>query len=177
MDYIKELTQKLTAITNTLKEEVMNFRTNRPTTKLVENIQVDYMGTMMPIKSVATMTIELPRDIIISPWDRGVLGQVEKAIQDAKMGLSASVQGVSVRVKLPDLTEETRDELIKVVKRTGEEAKIKIRMTRDEFNKKLKELKDEDAKFRGKDDVQKQVDIANKTVDGAIEAKIKEIQE
>lgn len=174
---IKELTDRLNSITNALKEEVMNFRTNRPTTKLVENIKVDYMGTIMPLKSVATMTIELPRDIIISPWDRGVLQAVEKAILDEKMGLSASIQGNSVRVKLPDLTEERREELIKVVKRTGEEAKIKIRMTRDEFNKKLKELKDEDAKFRGKDDVQKQVDIANKTIDSLLESKIKEIQE
>lgn len=174
---IKELTDRLNSITSSLKEEVANFRTNRPTTKLVENVRVDYMGTMMPIKQVATITIEPPRDIIISPWDKGVLAQIEKAILDEKMGLSASVQGVAVRVKLPDLTEERREELIKVVKRTGEEAKIKIRMMRDEFNKKLKEVKDEDAKFRGKDDIQKQVDVANQAIDAAVESKIKEIQE
>ena len=171
------MTQKLNSITSALKEEVMNFRTNRPTTKLVENIKVDYMGSQMPMKQVATITIEPPRDIIISPWDKGALMNIEKAILDEKMGLSASVQGVIVRVKLPDLTEETRKELIKVVKQTGEEAKIKIRMTRDEFNKKVKELKDEDAKFRGKDDIQKQVDIANKAIDAAVEGKVKEIQE
>ena len=174
---IKEFAEKLSGITGSLKEEVSNFRTNRPTAKLVENIKVDYMGNAMPIKQVATITIEMPRDIIVSPWDKGILPQIEKAILDEKMGLSASAQGASVRVKLPDLTEERRAELIKVVKSTGESAKIRIRMARDEFNKKLKELKDEDEKFRGKEAIQKQVDIANKAVDSMLEAKIREIEE
>lgn len=173
----KEIKARLESITNALKEEVANFRTNRPTTKLVENIQVDYMGSIMPMKQVATITIEPPRDIIISPWDKGVLQNIEKAILDQKMGLSASVQGVSVRVKLPDLTEDRKLELIKVVKKTGEEARIKIRMARDEFNKRLKDIKDEDQKFRSKDEIQKQVDVANKAVDAAVEAKVREIEQ
>lgn len=176
MDYKKELSERLAAITTSVREEVANFRTNRPTTKLVENIKVDYMGTELPMKQVATITIEPPRDIIISPWDRGALQMAEKAILDAKMGLSASVQGSYVRVKIPDLTEDRKKELIKVIKQVCEEAKIKIRIARDEFNKKLKDEKDEDEKFRGKEEIQKQVDAANKSIDSAVETKITEIQ-
>ena len=177
MDILKQLKEALLSITNAAREEIAGFRTNRPTTKLVENVKVDYMGTPMELKQLGSITIELPRDIIVSPWDKSAIPMIEKAIQDMKTGLSAVSQTGIVRIKLPDLTEERKKELAKVVKTTAENAKIRIRMTRDDFNKRAKELKDEDAMFRAKDDIQKEVDNANKAVDSALEAKLAEMLE
>ena len=174
---IKELKDALNAITNAFREEIGAFRTNRPTTKLVENIKVDYMGTLMELKQLGSITVELPKDIIVSPWDKSAIPAIEKAIQDMKTGLSAVSQASIVRIKLPDLTEDRKKELSKAIKASAENFKIRVRVLRDDFNRKAKELKDEDAKFRAKDDIQKEVDAANKIIESLLESKINEILE
>ncbi len=177
MDYIKEITNALNATVNAFREEAANFRTNRPTTKLVENIKVDYMGTPMELKQLGTITIELPRDIIVAPWDKTTIPMIEKAIGEMKSGLSAISQTGLVRIKLPDLTEDRKKELAKVVKTVAENAKIRIRMTRDDFNKRIKDIPDEDVRFRTKENIQKAVDKANQEIEMILGSKVKEIEE
>ena len=150
--------------------------TNRPNPKLVENVSVDYMGTPMTVKQLATINIEPPKDIVIAPWDRASIPAVEKALKDAGMGLNVAAQGNVIRAKLPEMTQERVEEFIKLVKASAEQSKIRIRMLRDDINKKLKDIKDEDQKFRSKDEVQKKVDSANKEIESVLEAKIIEIK-
>jgi len=172
---INELKSRLNSILSALREELSNIHTNRPTTKLVENIKVDYMGTPLTIKEVASISIELPRDIIITPWDKGAIPAIEKGIQDSSAG-SPINQGNLIRVKLPDITMERRTELTKIVKSSSEQARIKVRMMRDDFNKKTKDLKDEDERFRTKDSIQKEIDRINREIEQLVNAKTKEIE-
>ncbi len=172
---INDLKNHLNNILAALKEELSNLHANRPTTKLVENIKVDYMGTPLTIKEVASISIELPRDIIITPWDKGAIPAIEKGIQDSSLGSPVN-QGNLIRVKLPDITMERRAELIKIVKSSSEQARIKVRLMRDDFNKKTKDIKDEDEKFRTKDSIQKEVDRINNEIEQLVSAKSKEIE-
>ncbi|OGY59207.1 MAG: hypothetical protein A3B23_04090 [Candidatus Colwellbacteria bacterium RIFCSPLOWO2_01_FULL_48_10] len=177
MSNLSAFEQKLKIVTDGLREELSGIRTNRPTTKLVENVTVDYLGSILTIRQVATINIEPPRDIVITPWDKGALPMIEKALGEAGLGLSISPQGTIIRCKLPEMTQERVAELGKLVKSSAESSKIKIRMMRDEANKGVKDMKDEDEKFRTKESVQKQVDIANRTIESLVEAKLKEFQE
>ena len=133
------------------------------------------MDNTLTIKQMATISVEPPKDIIVAPWDRASIPAVEKALKDAGMGLSVAAQGHVIRAKLPEMTEERIEEFVKLVKASAEQSKIKVRMLRDDINKKLKDTKDEDEKFRSKEDVQKKVDAANKEIDSVLEAKITEI--
>lgn len=177
MDYIKELRSALDAIVNGLREEVSGFRTNRPTTKLVENVKVDYMGTPMEMRQLGSISVELPRDIIVSPWDPATMPMIESAIREMKSGLSVATHGNLVRIKLPDMTEDRKKELAKVVKTSAENAKIRIRMIRDDFNKRIKDIPDEDLRFRTKENIQKEVDKANEQIEAILTSKIREIEE
>lgn len=176
MNHVQEIEGKLRTIGDFFREEISAIRTNRPTPKIVENIPVDYMGTPMTVKQLATINVEPPRDLVIVPWDKSSLPMIEKAIQDSGTGLSVSNQGSAVRCKLPEMTQERVAELAKLVKSAAESAKIKIRMTRDDVNKSLKEIPNEDERFRTKENVQKAVDAANKNIESLLEAKLKEIQ-
>ena len=171
---INDLKTRLNSVVSALKEELSTLSANRPTTKLVENIKVDYMGTPLTVREVASISIELPRDILITPWDKGAIPAIEKAVQDSSLG-NAVNQGNLIRVKLPDITMERRAELIKIVKASSEQARIKVRMTRDDFNKKTKDLP-EDERFRTKDAIQKEVDRINNEIEGLVGAKSKEIE-
>lgn len=177
MDYLKELETKLKAIIEYFKQEISGIRSNRPSTMLVENIKVDYMGSPLAIKQLGSIGIEAPRDILVTPWDPGSLQAIEKAINDVGAGLSVSISGNSVRCKLPAMTEERANELIKLAKSLGEASRIKIRTLRDDINKASKAIASEDEKFRTKEGVQKQVDAANKLIDSMVEAKMREIKE
>lgn len=177
MDYIKEIEEKLAGIVNAFSEEVSSIRGNRPNTKMVENIKVNYLDSTLTIQQMASISIEPPRDIVISPWDKEAIPAIEKAIGDSAFGLSVSTQGGLIRAKLPEMTEEKINEFIKLVKSTAEGYKIKIRTIRDDINKKaLKDIKDEDEKFRTKEEIQKKVDAANEAIEEIVEAKTKEIK-
>jgi len=176
--HIKELKEKVEHVVNSLKEEMLAFRTNRPTTKPVENVKVKYMETDMTVKQLATITLEPPRDIVITPWDKTSLSAIEKGIQESNLGLTVANQGNSLRLRLPELTEERKTELIKTTKSLAEESRIKVRTMRDDTKKKIEsELADEDERFRAKEEMQKEIDKTNKSIDELIDNKIKEIQE
>src|SRR5689334_11010868 len=141
--HIKELADRLKLILDAYKEELSSIRTNRPNPKLIENINVDYMGTPMTVKQLATINVEPPKDIVIAPWDRASIPAVEKALREAGMGLNVAAQGHVIRAKLPEMTQDRIDEFVKLVKASAEQSKIRIRMLRDDINKKLKDIKDE----------------------------------
>lgn len=174
---IKFLEQKLGDLLIKFKEELAGIRTNRPTPKLVEDIKVDYFGQMMTVKQLGSISINPPREIIISIWDRNAVTSVAKAIEGAHMGLSIAIDGGAVRINLPPLTDERRKELIKLVHNLTEKQRIAVRLIRDEVRKKIKANPDEDAvKFYDKK-TQEVVDKTNKSIEEILKAKEKEIGE
>lgn len=176
MEYLKELKAKFNGLIESFKDELLTLRTNRPTPKLVSDIKVDYLGSELTVKELGTTGIELPRDVLITVWDKNAVSSVIKAIEAANIGLSLSNEGNVVRAVLPELTEERRTELLKVVKASAEKTRIKMRTLRDDVNKIVSGEPDEDQKFRAKEELQNMVDAFNKEVDSLLEAKAKEIK-
>lgn len=165
-----------------LKNEFSGVRTNRPSPKLVEDVKVDYMEQQFTLKQLGSIGIVPPREINITVWDLEAVNAVVKAIETSGMGLTANTNGNVIRIFLPALSDERRQELIKFVKGLVEQTKIRIRMLREEGNKrveaafKLKTLS-EDQKFKSREQIQKAVDKANADVEMLLAGKIKEISE
>ena len=159
------------------KEELLTIRTNRPTPKLIEDVPVTYMEQKMTVKQLGSINIEPPRDLVINIWDENAVNAVNAGLVAANLGVNVSPQGKSVRVTLPELTQQRKEELIKIVKSMGEQARIKMRVRREDLQKEIKEIKDEDDMFKAKEDLQKQVDKFNKAIDEAVEIKSADILE
>lgn len=178
----KELEQKLKAIVDYLRQELSGVRTNRPNPKIIEDIKVVYFDAPTPIKQLGSISIVPPRELQISAWDQSVIPSIAKAVESAGLGISVSVTGNIIRVSLPSLSEERRAEFVKIAKTFAEEAKIKIRMSRDEANKKAEmaeksKVISEDVKFNLKKKIQEAVDKNNKEIESLLGGKIKEIEE
>jgi ribosome recycling factor len=164
------------------RDEINKLRTGRANPSMVEDLQVDYYGAKSPMKQVASINVPEPRLIVIQPWDKGSLVNVEKAINEAQLGFNPVNDGQVVRISIPPLNEERRGELVKNLGKFAEEAKVSIRQARetawDEIQDLVKEGKlGEDSKFRGKDMLQKNVDEYNGKVEEIREKKEKEIIE
>ena len=175
MENLKEFQNQINALLSSFKEEISILRTNRPSPRIVENIYVNYMEQNMQIKQHGSITDEMPRDIIVTLWDKSLIRIVAKAIETANLGLGVSALENMVRAKLPELTTERRDEIIKLVKSTAEETRIKMRRQRNDVNKLISAEIDKDLKFKMKDDLQKKVDQFNDSMDRLIEDKIKDL--
>ncbi len=152
-----------------LKSELNKLRIGRATPAMVEDLEIECYDQKMPLKQLANISVQ-PRVIIIQPWDKRVLENIEKGISRSALGLSPTVDGEVVRINLPPLTEEKRKELAKIINEKAEEARVSIRHKREEAWKEIQELERkgeirEDDKFRGKDELQKMVDEYNKKVD------------
>lgn len=157
-------------------------RTGRASLSLLDGIKVDYYGTPTPINQVATLSTPESRLILISPWDKNAIGDIEKAIQKSDLGLMPSNDGNVIRIAIPPLTEESRRELVKVVKKMGEESRIRLRNARRDANNQFKTLKkdseiSEDDLYTYQDEVQKVTDEYMKKIDAIFAAKEKEIME
>lgn len=177
-----DLENKISESIKHFKEQIAAIRGNRPNPKLVEDILVDYSGQKLSVKQLGSISVVLPNGIQISVWDKQTVGGIVKAIESSNLNVSASADGNSIRINLPPLSSERRQELIKVVKKEAEEAKIKIRHLRDEANKKINRQADEgeiteDDKFKFKKDAQKAVDKGNEEIEKILGNKIKEIEE
>ena len=165
-----------------LNDEFSAIRTGRASASLFDKINVDYFGTATPLNQVATISIPEARLVVIQPWDRNIIGEIEKAIQKSELSLNPSNDGKIIRIAIPPLTEERRKELVKVAKSTAENSKVAIRNIRrdanDELKKKLKksEITEDDEKH-GIDDIQKMTDKYISDISKALEAKEKEIME
>lgn len=176
---LKDDTEK---IIQSLEKSFSKVRTGRASLSLLDGIKVEYYGTPTPLNQVANLSIPESRLIIISPWDTTIIGAIEKAIQKSDLGLMPGNDGKVIRISIPVLTEERRKELVKVVKKMAEEAKVKLRNSRREANEKFKALKkdnkiSEDEMFTSQDEVQKKTDKSIEKTDAILAAKEKEIME
>jgi ribosome recycling factor len=165
-----------------LDKSFTRVRTGRASVTLLDGIKVDYYGTPTPIAQVATLSVPESRLIVIAPWDATALGSIEKAIQKSDLGLTPSTDGKVIRISIPQLTEERRKELVKVVKKMAEEGKVKLRNARRDANEELKDLKKnnkmtEDELFSTQEEVQKLLDRHIEKTDKVLAAKEKEIME
>ncbi|MFA5052540.1 MAG: ribosome-recycling factor [Parcubacteria group bacterium] len=175
MDPLKEVSQKMDEIIAQVKDEFSRIRGNRPTTRLIEQIKVSYMGCESQINHVATLGIQPPRDIIVSPWDKSVIQNIVKAVEEEGLGLGVSNDGAVIRFTLPELTGERKAELVKLIKSIAEDNRIKMRAARDKSVKELNSLP-EDQKFKGKENLQKLVDDFNERIDKLLEEKTAELE-
>lgn len=178
---LKEFEVLLKTALERLREEFAAIRGNRPSVELLENIKVNCYDRLLTIKQMGSLSVKPPREIEIHIWDNDAVHPVMKAIEDAKTGLSVTSEGNLLRIFLPTLTDERRQELIKLAKKTAEAARIQIRSMRDEAIKKLKTAEEkkeiaEDNFFKKKEKIQKMVDETNKTIETVLESKIKEVE-
>ncbi len=179
-DVKKNAVQKMQKSIEALRTDLAKIRTGRAHTGLIDHVQVDYYGSMVPISQVANVTLVDARTIGVQPWEKKMVQAVEKAIREADLGLNPATMGDIIRVPTPALTEERRKELTKVVKGEGEDAKVAVRNLRRDANEQLKKLvKDkaisEDDERRGGDDVQKLTDKFVAEIDKLVAEKDKEI--
>lgn len=178
----QKLEDEINKTISALDKSFSRVRTGRASVSLLDGIKVDYYGTATPIAQVATLSVPESRLIVIAPWDTTVIGAIEKAIQKSDLGLMPSNDGKIIRLSIPQLTEERRKELVKVVKKMAEEGKIKLRNARRDANEELKEVKKnnkmaEDELFTAQDEVQKVTNTGIEKIDKILAVKEKEIME
>ncbi|WP_341679019.1 ribosome recycling factor [Niveibacterium sp. SC-1] len=179
-DLKKTSEQKMLKSIESLKADLGKVRTGRAHTGLLDHVQVEYYGSMVPIAQVANVTLIDARTIGVQPWEKPMIAKVEKAIRDSDLGLNPATQGDMVRVPMPALTEERRKDLIKVVRQEAENARVAIRNLRRDANNQLKDaVKDktisEDDDRRSQEDVQKLTDRYVAEVDKLLAEKEKEL--
>ena len=179
-DTKKSVEQKMQKSIEAFKADLAKIRTGRAHTGLLDHVQVDYYGSMVPISQVASVGLADARTITVQPWEKKMVGAVEKAIRDCDLGLNPATMGEVIRVPMPALTEERRKELTKVVKGEAEGAKVAVRNLRRDANEQFKKLvKDktisEDDERRGQDEVQKLTDKYVAEIDKMVAEKEKEI--
>lgn len=163
-----------------LKGEYRSIQTGRATPQVLDLVHIDMYGARTAIPHAASVQIEDPRTLRVAPWDKGIIGQMEKAINEADLGLSVSSDGEGLRVHFPALTAETRVKLVKVLKDRLEDARVRVRALREEINKDIdaKEKEGEygeDERRRYRDDMQKIVDEVNQSLEELFAAKEKEV--
>jgi ribosome recycling factor len=181
-DLIKDLQGSLDKGIDAFKRDLAKVRTGRASLAILDGVRVDYYGTPTPLNQVASCNVADPRLITIKPWERSLIPEIEKAIRAAQLGLNPSSDGEMVRLPMPALTQERRQELVKVVRKMAEEAKVALRGSRREVNEMLKELlKDgnitEDDERTGLKKVQETTDKAVAKADEILAKKEAEILE
>ena len=179
-DIKKNAEQKMLKSIDAFKTELTKIRTGRAHPGILDQVQIDYYGSMVPISQVANVALLDARTISVQPWEKGMGAKIEKAIRESDLGLNPSTQGDLIRVPMPALTEERRRELTKVVKGAAEDAKVAVRNLRRDANEHAKRLlKDkeitEDEDRRSQDDVQKLTDKHIAEIDKLVQGKEAEI--
>jgi ribosome recycling factor len=181
-DILHETEQNMKKALEAMQREFQEVRTGRANPALVEGIRVDYYGTPTPLKQLATISVPDPRLITIQPWDPSVLPEIEKTIIKADMGVMPSNDGKVIRVSFPQLSEERRQELAKLVKKMAEEGRVSIRTVRRDAIEAARRMEKEgviteDDRFRAQDEIQKLTDRYIEKVDKILEEKEKELME
>jgi ribosome recycling factor len=177
-----DLKRRMQGAIQSLRHELAGLRTGRASANLVEPVQVQAYGQSMPLNQVATISVPEARTLSVQVWDKGMVNAVDKAIRDANLGLSPVVEGQILRIRIPELNEQRRKEMVKVAHKYGEEARVAVRhVRRDGIDQLKKLLKDktipEDEEKRLETDVQKATDTAVSEVDQLIASKEKEIMQ
>jgi ribosome recycling factor len=163
------------------KREIGSLRTGRANPAIIEDILVDSYGSKMPLKHIASISVEDAKTLRISPWDLSIIKNIENAISASSLGIQPIADKQSIRITIPQLSEERRKALIKVLSEKLEEARISLRQERDETWKNIQEKEksgelSEDEKFRFKDELQKMIDTANEEMDSLSKIKKEEIE-
>ena len=179
---MQNLKERMVKAVEHLKKECLGVRTGRAHPALVEDIKVDYYGTMTPLKQMGTVSVPESRQIVISPWDKTSLKAIEKAIMASSLGITPQSDGENIRINLPELTGERRIELSKVVKKYAEDARVAVRNVRREGNEIYKKMEKEstiteDDLHLYQKEIQELTDEWIKNVDEVLEKKEKEILE
>lgn len=174
--------EKLEKVIIALQRDLATLRAGRASSALVENLDVDYYGTPTPLNQLAGITVPEARLIVIQPWDKNSLKGIEKAILKSDLGLTPANDGNVIRLSIPQLTEERRRDLVKVVRKKGEECKVVIRNIRREVNEKIKVMEkdgeiSEDTRYSSQEKIQEITDKLIKEAELVIEAKEMEIME
>jgi len=177
-----ESDQRMKKTIENLKKDFSRVRTGRASTSLLEGITVDYYGSPMPVSQTAAISIPDARMIMIQPWEKSMLGPIEKAIQASDLGLNPLNDGNVIRLPIPPLSEERRGELFKHCKKISEDCKVAVRNIRRDSNEKLKKgekdkLVTQDEGKKGQDEIQKLTDKYIKSIDELLAVKEKEIME
>jgi ribosome recycling factor len=175
-DIKKSAEQKMQKTIEALKSDLGKVRTGRAHTGILDHVMVDYYGNPTPVPQVANVTLIDARTIGVQPWEKNMVGKVEKAIRDSDLGLNPATQGEIIRVPMPALTEERRRELIKLVKGEGENARVSVRNVRRDANTALKDMvknkaASEDEERRAQDEVQKLTDKFIAEIEKLLQAK------
>ena len=175
-DIKKTAETKMAKSVEALKNELQKIRTGRAHPGILDQVHVEYYGSMVPLSQVANLSLLDARTISVQPWEKGMASKIEKAIRESDLGLNPASQGDLIRVPMPALTEERRKELTKVARGEGEDAKVAVRNLRRDANEHLKKLlKDktitEDDERRAQDDIQKLTDRTIADIDKTVQSK------
>ncbi len=162
------------------KSEISILRTGRATPAMVEDIQVEVYDQKMEIKGLASINVPDPKTIVIDPWDKNVIKDIEKALNDSDIGVSPVVDGTVIRLNMPPMTEENRKDMVKILKQKAEQARISARGVREKVRDKIIKAEDakeitEDERFRSQEELDKHVGEVNKEIDKITDEKEKEI--
>ncbi|WP_418790202.1 ribosome recycling factor [Phosphitispora sp. TUW77] len=181
-EVVSESEERMKKAIGVLRKELASLRAGRATPALLDKILVDYYGVSTPINQMANISVPEPRLLLIQPWDKKVISDIEKAIQKSDLGLNPNNDGSVIRLTIPQLTQERRIELVKVVKKKSEEARVAVRNIRRDANDNLKSFEKsgditEDDSKRGHEEVQKLTDSCIKEIDQVLANKEKEIME
>ena len=181
-DIIKDAEERMKKCVSETKNAFNSLRTGRATPALLDKVQVDYYGTLTPVNQLANITVPEARLILIQPWDKSVLTEIEKAIMKSDLGINPASDGEVIRLTIPPLTEERRIELVKLVKKKAEDGRVAIRNVRREANDDIKSaqkegLISEDELKKAQDRVQKLTDRYIKEVEELLAEKEKDIMQ
>ncbi|MBW6463944.1 MAG: ribosome recycling factor [Bacillota bacterium] len=177
-----ETEERMDKVIAAFQRELATLRAGRATPSLLDRIEVDYYGTATPLNQLAGVSAPEPRLLVIQPWDKQSLGEIEKAILKSDLGLTPNNDGNVIRLAIPQLTEERRKELVKFVRKKAEESKVSIRNIRRDSNDEVKQLEKssditEDDRRRGQDQIQEITDKKITEIDEILERKEKEMME
>ena len=175
-----KLQQQMDKTIEALKHEFSTIRAGRANAQMLDKIRVDYYGTPTPINQVGSISVPEPRTLMINPWDKSAMKDIETAIRNSDLGLNPTNDGEVIRLNVPELTEERRKELCKQAKKASEDFKVRIRNERRDANDKLKKLEKEgeiteDDLKKAQDNVQKMTDKYIKEIDTLLDIKEKDI--
>ncbi len=181
-EVLQETKDRMGKSQKAFENEMSKIRTGRASTALLDSVKVDYYGTLTPLTQMATVSIPESRLLTIKPWDVSVIGQVEKAILKANLGLTPSNDGKLIRISIPPLTEDRRKEIVKNIAKICEDYKVAVRNIRRDSNEMLKDLQkdgdiSEDDSFKAQKQVQESTDVYIKKLDEIFADKEKEILE
>lgn len=180
-EIVHETQTKMTRTIESAQREFNEVRTGRAHPGLIEGMHVDYYGTPTMIKQIAAISVPDPRTIVIQPWDASAIPEIEKAVANSRLGITPFNDGKIVRLTIPQLSEERRQELKKVVKEMAEKSRVSLRTIRRDANDRIKKMQtekgvSEDAAFKAQEEIQKLTDRYIKEVDGLLEEKGKSLE-